>query len=180
MILSNLSPRERRIALSAVLITLSCLLFNFYIYPQIKSWKRIARERKVLDIELLKVERTLKLRERIEKEYTEYQEQILTQVSDEEEIAELLREIERRCRPIGLYILSIKPLPITDRGFYKRYAVQLEAEGEMPTLAKFLYSLWTSPKLLKVERLEINARSGTKLLRSNLLITRVLAIPEGT
>lgn len=173
MILPNLSGRERKIALTAAGVVIGSLIFNLWLYPAIGRWQHLNEETAELNVTLLKMERALKLRGRIEKEYKHYQEQILTTGSNEEEMASLLRELESLSRPFGLYISNIKPLPINDQGFYKKYTVRLEAEGELITLAKFLYSLRTSPQLLKVERLQLEARKGSDLLRANFLVTKV-------
>ncbi len=177
MILSNLSKRERKFALTTVVIVCALGIFDLFIYPAIYRWRRLGQEVTRLDAELLRMERNLELRERIESEFKEYESQILAEGSDEQEVAKLLREIEDLSRNVGFYILSLKPLPISDQGFYKKYTIQLEGEGEMRTVGSFLHRLGTSQQLLKVERLELSARTGTKLLRANIRIGRVSVSP---
>ncbi len=175
MIFSSLSKRERKITVTTAIIVGACAIFNLFIYPTIIRWQRLGEEITKLNVDLYKMERNLQLRDRIESEYRKYERQILTTGSNEEEIANLLREVETLSRHIGLYMRSIRPFPIQDEGFYRKYTVQVEVEGEMRTIGKFLYSLQNSPQLLKVERLQINARTATEMLRTNLLISRVSA-----
>ncbi len=178
MILPNFTFREKRIAFITLMVIACCIVFNQFIYPQIIYWKRVNKEIEKLNVDLLKARRALGLKDQVEEKYKNYQEKVLITGSDEEETAKLLREIENLSRPIGLYILNMKPLPVEDEGLYKRYSIQLEGDGEIITIAKFLYSIQTSPSFLKVQRLQMNARSGTKLLRANLFITKISVVPE--
>lgn len=178
MILSNLSSRERKIAIACLGVVFTSLLFNLILMPSIDGWVRLSKKIYEEERELLRLEKVLEIKDRVESAYKTYEKQILAKGSDEEEIADILREIESLSRPIGLRILNIKPLPIDDQGFYKKYTVQLETEGEMVRIGKFLYRLQTSPKLLEVQRIQLNARTGTELLRIHLLISRVLVKGE--
>ncbi len=173
MISFNLSSREKRIALATVIVVGSALLYKFLVQPIAHRWfhsGRITTEEKG---NLLRLRYALEIQEDVEKNYQTYKKAILAQGSDEEELARFLREIENISKPLDVGIVSMKPLPIMDKGLYKRYTIQVEAEADILNLGRFLYEIKTSPFLIKVRRIQINAK-GEEIVRASLQMERFL------
>ena len=85
----------------------------------------------------------------------------------------LLQEVEQLGRDLPIRIRSMRPLPPQEMGVYRRYAVSIEAEGKAPHILKLLYLVETSPKLLKVEQIQLTADSRNREhLLSRMLISR--------
>jgi len=56
-------------------------------------------------------------------------------------------------------------------------AVEIDAEGEIGPLTKFLHQLNTSKQLLRVEKLRFGSnKKGEKTLKASMLVTRVLLL----
>ncbi|MCK5082130.1 MAG: hypothetical protein KAR31_04410, partial [Candidatus Omnitrophica bacterium] len=61
--------------------------------------------------------------------------------------------------------------------FYKEYAVEIDAEGDIASLIKFLHQLNTSTQLLRVEKLRLSSnKKGDKTLKASMMIIRVLVL----
>ncbi|MFH1691530.1 MAG: GspMb/PilO family protein [Candidatus Omnitrophota bacterium] len=91
----------------------------------------------------------------IEDEYKNYASYFSLQgYSDEEAVANFLKEVEKVSRETGLTVLDMKSQKDaeTDK-FSKQYQIKIKAEANMEELVKFLYKLSESPLLFSVERL---------------------------
>jgi Tfp pilus assembly protein PilO len=173
MITLKLSSREKKIAfLSAGILGIS-MFYNLAFEPMVNHTRDTRREITVLNNELLKITRIMELKEPVETTYQEHQATIVSGGSQEEEIANLLMEIESLSRPLFIEIISIKPLPVIDKGFYKRYLIQVEAEGNILDISNFLYSIENSASLMKIKRIQLNARSSD-IVRVSFQTSRIL------
>lgn len=96
-------------------------------------------------------------KEAITKEYERYASYFsLRNLSDEESVANFLKEIEKVSRASGLVVLDMKPQKETKADkFSKQYIINLKAEGNMEELIAFLYALHTSPLLFGVEKMTL-------------------------
>lgn len=96
-------------------------------------------------------------KESIIKEYEKYATYFSLQgLSDEEAVANFLKEIERISRVSGLAILDMKPQKETQADkFSKQYQISVKAEGTMTQLVGFLHELAGSPVLFSVEKMTV-------------------------
>lgn len=175
MILPGLSKRERRILYLAIVVGLFSLFCNFLLEPAVKHWRDVNQQVASKEAKLKKNLKIVSQKEVIEVAFEKYAGYAKMEGSEEEEMAVLLSEIERLASRSVVRITDIKPQPIRDMKFYKRFNVECEAEATIGELSAFLYELQNSPQLLKVERLQINTKSTqSSLLKSYILITKVL------
>ena len=176
MKLAGLSKRERYILYICVTVIASSLLYNFVLEPAVRRWRSLGKE---ILVQRAKLEKNLKVIAREEsarREYERYAGYIEQKGSDEEEMALLLREIEMLASNSGVRITDIKPRPVKDMKFYKKYTIEVESESEIRSLTRFVYQLQKSKQLLKVQRLRLTTKGrGSPILRSYMLITRVSA-----
>lgn len=95
--------------------------------------------------------------EAITREYAHYASYFsLRNLSDEESVANFLKEIEKTSRASGLVVLDMKPQKeMKEDKFSKQYTINLRAEGNMEELIAFLYALHTSPLLFGVEKMTL-------------------------
>jgi hypothetical protein len=91
----------------------------------------------------------------IEKEYGKYASYFSMQdFSDEEAVANFLKEVEKISRDAGLAILDMKPQKESKGDkFSKQYQINIKAEANMQKLVTFLYALHNSSVLFSVEKL---------------------------
>jgi len=125
---------------------------------------------------LLIMEEALYRRDQVEALCKEYEERILATGTDAEELGFLLKELESLTRTRNVQVKSIRPLPSQWIGSYRRFLVLLEVEGRVHNMFELLHSIHTSPKILTVESLKIQAlRTGPNLISANILISRTSA-----
>lgn len=125
---------------------------------------------------LLIMEEALYRREQVEALCKQFEKQILATGTDAEELGFLLKELESLTRTRNVQVKSIRPLPSQWIGSYRRFLVLLEVEGRVHNMFELLHSINTSPKILTVESLKIQAlRTGPNLISANILVSRTSA-----
>ena len=174
--LAILSSRDKRIALVTICLVAFAVIFKLMIHPMVKHWSRLNKEVVSQRNQFLRLNRMLEMKEGVEQAYQIYQGAILAKGSEEEEMAGFLREIETLSRPLPIEVTLVKTLQVTNAGFYKRYAIQLEVVGDTINICNLIYSLETSPSLLKVKRLQLTAK-GDNAIRASMQINKVLVSP---
>lgn len=175
MFLKHLSRRERNIFYLAIFFILSVVLYITVVEPLWKKWQALNESISSKEIQLLKNQKILARRDIIAQMYDKYAENIKMKGSVEEETASILREIENIARASNTYINDIKPLKVEDREFYKEYSIEVETEGDISNLTKFIYDLQDSKQILKVRYLRLNPRDEAgDALKGYMIVTKVL------
>lgn len=175
MLLKHLSQRERNILFLAVFIILCVVSYILIIEPLRKNWQELNESISSKEMQVLKNQKILAQKDIIAQLYDRYAENIKMKGTVEEETAVILREIENIARTSNTYITDIKPLKVGDREFYKEYFVELETEGDISNLTKFIYDLQNSKQILKVKYLRLNPKSETgDVLKGYMIVTKIL------
>ncbi|NQT95817.1 MAG: type 4a pilus biogenesis protein PilO [Candidatus Omnitrophica bacterium] len=175
-LLNKLSPREKNILYVVIGVVIIALSYNFLIGPLINQWNSINRNIKLSKIKLQKSLSVIKKKPEIDKEYATYAARMKSKGSDEQDITQILNELETLSRKANLKITSMRPKPSKDKGYYKRFVVEIETESPMQSLMKFIYDVKNSPQLLKVDRLNLSTKSSQEgtLIRSSMVISKVV------
>lgn len=175
MFIKHLSRRERYGFYIAILIVTGVLSYIIVIEPLWKKWQELNGSITNRESQLLKNLKILSQRDAIAQLYDKYAENIKMKGSVEEETATILREVENIARLSNTYITDIKPQRVQDMEFYKEYYVELEAEGDISNIAKFIYDLQNSKQILKVRYLRLNPRDDTgDELKGYMIVTKIL------
>ena len=172
-IFSRFSKRERLLFGSTFSIIAAVCLYIFIAEPLYKKWSEINLEFESADSKLFKNLKLLAEKDKLEKEYTGYQE-YTQKGGGEEEIPSVLKEIESAALNCGVQITSMKPKDVKDFKRYKKLTIEVIAEADINQLMRFMYNLEASKKLLKVERLVVSLK-GTKpnILKGTMLIRKI-------
>lgn len=96
--------------------------------------------------------------------------QVFSQSKVLRESDNVLQEIERISNRVGANIINIKPSLAKDEGFYKVYSVRIESQDDLPTFARFLYTLTEEIKGIGVERIQIDAQAKEDAPKINMLL----------
>jgi len=156
-------------------IAVAGVVFYMVIQPIYADWRNLNKSISIKERKLLKNLKILSQKEEIAMLYNKYAGHIKMKGSVEEETALILKEIESAAAASNAHITDIKPHKVNDMDFYKEYYIELEAEGTMPNLAKFVYNLQGSKQMLKVRHLRLNAKGGeTDILKAYMIVTKVL------
>ena len=175
MLLKSISAREKKWFYGAVIIIAGVLVYIFVVEPIWMKWKSINEEISSKEMKLIKNMKILAQKDIIGKLYGQYAGNIKMKGSAEEETATILREIENIARASQTRITDIKPQKIKDMEFYKEYYIELEAEGQISNLARFIYELRNSAQMLKVRHLRLNPEgSKSDQLKGYMIVTKIL------
>lgn len=173
MILAHLSKRERNILYFCLSLTLVFLTYNFIFEPAQKKIDDLNQKVEVKKVKLEKNLSVLSRKEMIERRYAKYSKSLQARGTDEEELAAFLSEIENLAQKNGLHISDMKPRPAKTVDFYKKFTVDLQADGDIKQITQFIYQLQNDPKLLRVDRLRLETKSQSQNLTSYMLISKI-------
>lgn len=177
MFWDKLSSKEK-IGLSLAFAVMAIALLDRLVISPIRShFQRINQEIKINEKQLAHDLRNVHQQDQIARQFDKYVEYVQRSGSDEEEVAKILGEIESLARKSKVYLANMKPQTPKEIDFYKEYAVEIDAEGDIASLIKFLHQLNTSTQLLRVEKLRLSSnKKGDKTLKASMMIIRVLVL----
>ena len=175
MFLDRLSIREKWLLYAGIAVILGIAIYIIAVEPIWTEWQDLNRNIFAKERKLLKNVKILAQKDRITSLYNKYASSIKMKGSVEEETAVILREIENIARSTNINITDIKPHRVKNMDFYKEYYIELEAEGNVANLAKFIYELQSSDQILKVRHLRINPKAGGgDTLKAYMIVTKIL------
>lgn len=174
MLLRALSIREKIILSICALLILSYLGVNFIFEPLKARIDGLNNRIGLAELKLKKSNKIIDYQESVENNYKKYAELIKQKANDEQEMSALLSEIESITKEIKISISDMKPSRVRAVDFYKKFSIELEAEGLLEDLTKFIHTLQSQPHFLKIERMRLERRSmRTNTLKSSILISRI-------
>lgn len=175
MIFSNLTKRERTIAIITIVSVVAFLFYTQVIERIAKKWIYLDKEIVSKSIKLKKDFKLLSKKNVLEEEYKNYLSSIKSGLSEEEEAANVLTDIENLAKKNSLFIINIKPSPTLDTLSYKEIIFEISAESSVDELVKFIYDLQSLKKLMKVKKLSLSAKtSESSSIKSTLYLTKII------
>jgi len=175
MFLDKLSTREKIGVFLGVVFILAVFLDNLVIKPISARVKALNMEIKTNEAQLTRYLHNLSRKDWVLKEYQEYIKYVRKGDSDEEETAKVLGEIETLARESNLTLADMKPRMPRVIGFYKEYTVEIEVEGGMNSIVRFLYQLNNSTQLLRSEKLRLyQKKKSSSTIKGSILVTKIL------
>lgn len=177
MFWEKLSNKEK-LGLSLAFVVMAVALMDRLIISPIRDrFRRIDQEIKISEKQLAHDLRNVHQSDQIAEQFEKYTAYVERSGSDEEEVAKILGEIESMARQTKVYLANMKPQTPKEVDFYKEYVVEIDAEGEIASLIKFLHQLNTSEQLLRIEKLRLSSiKKGDKTLRASMTVMRVLVL----
>lgn len=177
MFFEHLNKREKILFYITVLFSAVVLLHIAVISPLLKKGDMLLRETAKKEVRCRRNFSIISSKQKIQEDFKMYTGIIKKTASDEEETASLLKQIESLAQKSKVSLSSIKPKRVTEVEFYKRYAVEIEGEGSLRQLVRFLYYIQNTDQILKAERLRVNVKSSSSSrLKYSVLITRILIL----
>lgn len=87
-------------------------------------------------------------------------------------------EIEKMASKCGVRLMDRKPQETEKKGFFEKYSVRIEVEGEKESLMRLLSQLEASPQLLRVNRMELtkNAKGAAGTLKGTIVVTEMAPV----
>lgn len=176
-ILRHLSKREKTILYITVSIIVINLGYSFILRPLLERYKQLNQEVLSKRIMLDKTIRLLGQKDIIEKEFQKLSPLVRLSGSVEEQMAKVLSQIESIATKESITISNMRPQPVQDKKFYKRFVIEIKCEADINRLFKFFYELESPTSLLKIESLKLNPKATqSSVFEANILISKI-AIP---
>ena len=171
--MATLFPREKKVLLCTLAVAVFALLYHFLLDPFFKEWKDLSSEIRLTETRLRKIRLLLRKKTEIEGAFKKYTGLSLKkEEASGERMTGILQEVETLAQKSGVKILDMRPLPQKQKEFFLEQGLEISAEGTAPQFAQFIYSLLGSPNSLKIEKLELNSKSGQdQLLRALVIVT---------
>ncbi len=170
--LTAFRPRERRLALLAVVIIGCWVVVSWILQP---LWDRVQALRLRVAAQTKKLEALNHLvtqASAIERDYQQVAGYLETQDVDRVQGA-FLNELETLSRNAGLEP-NLKPKTVQRDGRVTRYEVELDVEGSQEKLLAFLDALFRIPRLIAIERLRLSiVPAKEQVLRANVVIQKL-------
>ena len=177
---NKLKPRERLLAVGTGAVLLIVALDSLVLRPWIRHAQTVRREIHRMEEELRNHNRLLARRDRVLGEIGRYREYLRQPVTDDLQMAALLKEVERVAQRSGIVVGEVKPLQIEAVGNEKRYSLEVRFESTLEEWVKFVYRLETSSALYSVIGAGLEASSEKPdQLKASLRVMSAAMRPEG-
>jgi len=175
MFLDKLSKKEKiGIFISIGVLTISGL-DRLVLTPIRNRIQKIDQSIKISEKQLEWDLRNMNQKESITQEYQKYIQYVSKSGSDAEEVEKILGEIETLARQSAINLVDMKPQSSREIEFYKQYYIEVEVEGEIDVLIKFLHQINVSSLLLRAEKLRMKLqKKDSAVIKSSMLISKVL------
>jgi Tfp pilus assembly protein PilO len=175
-LLQFVSIRHSKFIFAVLVIFNAGAIYLLFFSAPVRTWFDVNTRLATTRVKLLSMEEALYRREQVEAMCKKFEQRILATGTDAEELGFLLKELETLTRTKNIQVKSIRPLPSQRIGSYKKFLVLLEIEGRVHNMFELLHAIDTSPKILTVEALKIQALiTGPSLISANILISRTSA-----
>ncbi|MBI2870120.1 MAG: type 4a pilus biogenesis protein PilO [Candidatus Omnitrophica bacterium] len=170
----HLSKRERAILLMTFGVVLVASGDRFILRPALGFFKSHLEELESTEAKLARNYALLAGQETVAGEYGRYAEVFGLIRTPEAETQETLKAVEQLGQGAQVKILDMKPLPVREGDFSNVFSLQLECEGSLEAIARFLLNIGESREGLRVEKMRLAApRSGDKSLRANMQVSTI-------
>jgi len=172
-LLERLTVREQRLAIATVFCLAAWLLYALIVKPLMSDWEQLDLEIRTKTEQTALLKAILEKEEQVNADFEQYRELLAQQSSDEVVRNELMQDINTISARSNLKAPVIREGSTESHKFYKRYFVDLDIEGSVVNLARFLANLQESTKLFRVESLTITRKFGP-VLQGRMEISKIL------
>ncbi len=168
MVLVNISKREKCIFIITMIFTIIALLYNFIFEPNIKKLQILNNEITAKTSRMNKGIRLREKRDSIIQEYNRY-------AKSTKNISEILSEVESYADSIGIKTSNIKPGQAMEMGFYKEYVIELQIEGEMDHIIKFLSGVLKLPTIAVLKKFNFRLISqNPSIFKGTIILSKII------
>ena len=174
---AKLSKRERSVFFGTVLVLTALFADRLVVEPIHTSLVRLDTKIRDEETAVKKSLHVLLQKDRITAEGKELAPYSVEARNPEEEMTGLLKEIEGIADRSTVSLLYVKPAASKEAEGTKKYFATLECESEMQQIASFFHSLESSPKLLKIERYEIQPKNkDSSIARCAMTVSKTVLV----
>lgn len=168
-----LTKRETSILWLTVAVVIFAIGFNFLSETVLNKNDALNKEISITRVKLKKYLWLLAHKDSIQNKYKQFAS--LTDLAKEikkDTLVDVLSELETIARGSNIRILDLRPQSQKDPSSYREALVDLKTEGTLQDYLKFIYNIENSLSLLRIKRLQLNAKPNTQNLEGSFSISR--------
>lgn len=172
----KLSPRDRKLLIFMGMVIILAGGYYFLYMPLSQRWGEVNEKLAKKETQLKEAQAAAKMEEKLERDYFEAQARLKFakgRLPKEEGLPQLLKDVYKMGRDSGATILSFGPGALAPKEYYKIKPISLSLQCDLPSLAKFLYKVEKSERLLDVQSMSISSDAKGNLSVSLQLATFV-------
>lgn len=170
--LKILNKRERIILYTTIGVIFFSIGFNFLVAPILVKNENLNKEINITRAKLGKYMLLLSQKKYIQEKYSKFSEPLRASSLKEETPVNILSELENLAQTSNIRIIDIRPQTQRSAALYSEVIIDLRAEGTMEGFLKFIYNLENSLSLLRIKRMQINAKINTSTLEGSFSISK--------
>jgi Tfp pilus assembly protein PilO len=172
---AKLSKREKTILFGTALVLGGLFLDRLVMHPIAEKLETIDRSIREEEAAVKRSLHILVQKNRILAESKEFGEFSVEAQDPEQEMTALLKEIESLADRASVSLIYVKPANTAEEKGMKKYLASLECESQMEQVAAFFHSVESSPKLLKIEKFDIQPKSReSSIARCSITISKTV------
>lgn len=178
--LPHLSTTERYLAIGAAMACSCVLLYYVGFGPWWRHMQHVRHEIAGLERQIDSHRRLLSRKEIVSAQIAAYEGRLRLAGPKETEVAALLREVESLGGQSGVTLGEVKPLVTEDSGPYQARAFEVQCEGTLPEIVRFIYGLQTSASLFAVDQAAVDVKEAdsARLKATMRLTSLAIEAPE--
>lgn len=167
MLRINLSKREKYIFTATIVFAAMALVYNFLAEPCLKKWQLMNNEIEIKKARMNKRVRLLQRKNSIIEEYNKY-------AKTTNNISKVLNYMETLADSLGIKTSNIKPGQAIEKGFYKEYVIDLQIEGQMENIIKFVSQLEKLPTLVALKKFDLELISqNPSIFKGTIILSKI-------
>lgn len=180
MIFKRLSPRERRLFAWTSAVLGVAIGYNLILEP---LWVRLNRFRQEMETEtmrLKKYRRLLNEKKKFKKQFGAVVLKAAMKGSEQEAMTQFMSQVEQMAASSGLPLKGLRPRPVSSLGKFRLFVVEIQADGTMGPITRFLHAVQSSPSLMKLDRLQLGVKGGPSGQIEAQMAVSLLQLPQGS
>lgn len=157
--LGRRSKRERLVLYWTIFFVFLTLVDRLVFSPLTARIRFLNKEIEAKETAITQALHMLGQKERILSESAKYAVFLAAAKSEEEQFTIILKEIESLANKASVYIIDMKPGGVRAEESFKQFMANVNCEGEMAQLVRFMYDIESSSKMITIEKYQLSPKS---------------------
>jgi type IV pilus assembly protein PilO len=172
--LKNLTPKYKAIILVVVFLIIGALYYTMYFQPMLDRRVALEDDLDTLQRQIVVKERVARQIEKHKRELADLRKNLqlaMARLPEQKEIPGLLSSVSQAGIKLGLDFVLFEPLSSVPKEFYAEIPVRITVTGGYHDLALFFEKVAKLPRIVNIEDIKINRRSGPATEGEKIILT---------
>lgn len=178
MAVNESKKREKLLAVVTAAILGSLFLFTTIIDPQLKKHNALSARLSQLQLDLAKAQNNLLIKDRIENVYEQIEPLITAEGNQQQQISDFTRLLDQIYSKLNVKIRSVKILPVTDEGHYRKLSIRIEMTGFVKDFFKFIEAVEQHTEPVRIEQFDLTCQESKDTVMASMIISKIVTGKE--